>query len=66
MKRRPLSNFDFVFKRKIISSVPSSTGYLVEVTPEVLNRDSEHAEAADSEETYVGTDSDQTVHAVSL
>lgn len=36
--RRPLSNFCFRFKTKIISSAPSSTGYLVEVIPELSDR----------------------------
>ena len=33
--KRPLSNFNFEFKVQIIASV-SSTGYLVEVIPELL------------------------------
>jgi hypothetical protein len=33
--KRPLSNFNFAFKQKIVASVASSTGYLVEVIPEV-------------------------------
>ena len=37
--KRPLSNFNFEFKKKIVSSIPSSTGYLVEVVPESLDSD---------------------------
>ena len=42
--KRPLSNFNFEFKVQIIASVSSSTGYLVEVIPELLT-DNEHVVA---------------------
>ena len=35
--KRPLSNFNFKFKVKMIASDPSSTGYLVEVVPEDMH-----------------------------
>lgn len=36
--KRPLSNFNFKFKTKVIAAVPSSTGYLVEVSQELTDR----------------------------
>lgn len=35
-QQRPLSNFTFKFVKKIVSSHSSSTGFLVEVIPEVV------------------------------
>ena len=37
--KRPLSNFNFEFKKKIICSSPTSMGYLVEVIPENVEND---------------------------
>ena len=46
--KRPLSNFNFNFQKKIISSSPASTGYLVEVIPENVENDSD----SDSEHVF--------------
>lgn len=39
--KRPLSNFSFKFQQKVIACNPSSTGYIVEVTPEAGEPDSD-------------------------
>jgi hypothetical protein len=36
--KRPLSNFSFGFRTKVVAKVPSSTGYLVEVSQKVTDR----------------------------
>ena len=49
--RRPLSNFNFTFKGKVIASVPSSTGYLVDIFPESLDKVTDDS---DNEEVTTG------------
>lgn len=46
-RNRPLSNFTFKFIKKVVSHHSSSTGYLVEVTPEAVGGDSD----SDTEES---------------
>ena len=38
-QKRPLSNFSFALEMKVVGNHPSSTGYLVRVTPECVEGD---------------------------
>ena len=52
-QQRPLSNFTFKFVMKVVASNASSTGFIVEVTPESMGADSSSSESEDASSRYV-------------